>query len=69
MAGSSFMTAADVIGLLDGVDGLQDGENGFTEDDGFDDIMFPGSDDELGFGEVEIRHSDSDSEEEQNMDV
>ena len=38
-------------------------------DDDFDAILFPGSDDELGFEEVEIRHgSDSESEEEQDSD-
>ena len=56
------MTAEDVVGLLD-----SDGEDYL--DDNFDEIRFPGSDDELGSEEVEIRHgSDSESEEEQDSD-
>ena len=53
------MTAEDVVGLLD-----SDGEDYLD-----DEILFPGSDDELGFEEVEIRHgSDSEIEEEQDSD-
>ena len=41
---STHLTTEDVVGMLDSD----------NEEYGFDDIIFPGSDDELGFEEVEV---------------
>ena len=57
------MTAEVVVGLLD-----SDGESYLDAYD-LDGIMFPRSDNEIGFEEVEIRNgSVSESEEEQDSD-
>lgn len=55
----AFLTAEDVVGLLH-----SDSEDDYLDDDGLDDVMFPGSDDELGFEEVVVRGDRSESEEE-----
>lgn len=68
MADSSdraFLTAEEVVGLLD-----SDKEDDYLRDAGLDDIIFPGSDDDLGFEEEEVENkSDSEGEEEQETEL
>jgi len=68
MADSSdraFLTAEEVVGLLD-----SDEEDDYLRDAGLDDIIFPGSDDDLGFEEEEVvNKSDSEGEEEQETEL
>ena len=57
----AFLTAEEVVDLLD-----SDEEDDYLRGAGLDDIIFPGSDDELGFEEEELHNgSDSEGEEEQ----
>ena len=58
------MTAEDVVGLLG-----TDCEEDYLDDDGLDDVMFPGSDDELGFEEVVAAHDESESESEEEHEI
>ena len=67
MANSSdraFLTAEEVVGLLD-----SDKEDDYLRDAGLDDIIFPGSDDDLGFEEEVENKSDSEGEEEQETEL
>ena len=68
MADSSdraFLTAEEVVDLLD-----SDEEDDYLRDAGLDDIIFPGSDDDLGFEEEEVvNKSDSEGEEEQETEL
>ena len=68
MADSSdraFLTAEEVVGLLD-----SDEEDDYLRDAGLDDIIFPGSDDDLGSEEEEVvNKSDSEGEEEQETEL
>ena len=61
----AFLTAEEVVGLLD-----SDEEDDYLRGAGLDDIIFPGSDDELGFEEEEVdNRSDSEGEEEQETEL
>ena len=68
MADSSdraFLRAEEVVGQLD-----LDEEDDYLRDAGLDDIIFPGSDDDLGFEEEEVENkSDSEGEEEQETEL
>ena len=56
----AFLTVEEVVDLLD-----SDEEDDYLRGAGLDDIIFPGSDDELGFEEEEVdNRSDSEGEEE-----
>ena len=67
MADSSdraFLTAEEVVGLLDS------DEDDYLKDAGLDDIIFPGSNDDLGFEEEEVENKwDSEGEEEQETEL
>ena len=59
------MTAEEVVGLLDS-DSEDQGDDDFLEEADFDDIIYLGSDDDLGFEEEVIGNSsDLESEEEE----
>lgn len=61
----AFLTVEDVVGLLD-----SDEEDDYLRDAGLEDIIFPGSDDELGFEEEEVDDGrDSEEEEDQETEL
>ena len=61
----AFLTAEEVVGLLD-----SDEEDDYLRDAGLEDIIFPGSDDELGFEEEEVDDGcDSEEEEDQETEL
>ena len=61
----AFLTAEEVVGLLD-----SDEEGDYLRGADLNDIIFPGSNDELGFEEEEIDSgSDSEGEEEQETEM
>lgn len=60
----AFLTAEEVVGLLDS------DEDEYLRSAGLEDIIFPGSDDELGFEEEELDNgSDSEGEAEQETEL
>ena len=64
------MTAEEVVGLLDS-DSEDQGEDDFLEDADFDEIIYPGSEDDIGFEEEVIGNSsevESEEDEEQESD-
>ena len=64
-ADRAFLTAEEVVGLLD-----SDEEDDYLRDAGLEDIIFPGSDDELGFEEEEVADGrDSEEEEDQETEL
>ena len=61
----AFLTVEEVVDLLD-----SDEEDDYLRGAGLDDIIFPGSDDELGFEEEEVDSgSDSEGEEEEQTEM
>ena len=63
-ADRAFLTAEEVVGLLD-----SDEEDDYLRDAGLEDIIFPGSDDELGFEEEEVDDGSDSEEEDQETEL
>ena len=63
-ADRAFLTAEEVVGLLD-----SDEEDDYLRDAGLEDIIFPGSDDELGFEEEEVDDGRDSEEEDQETEL
>ena len=59
-----FLTAEEMVGLLD-----SDEEDDYLRDAGLEDIIFPGSDDELGFEEEEVDDGHDSEEEDQETEL
>ena len=63
-ADRALLTAEEVLGLLD-----SDEEDDYLRDAGLEDIIFPGSDDELGFEEEEVDDGHDSEEEDQETEL